>query len=164
MLWFARRPYDPQIRGRLSGVFLIGYALARIAAEFFREPDVQIGYLAGGITMGQLLSLPMRLRHLPGHARAARVERWGERARGPPAPADPRPRPHVAAPATWRLAHLQGYYPRRDPLGRAGDFVTAPEVSQLFGELIGWPWSSIGWISAGPAAAPSWNSARDAAR
>jgi phosphatidylglycerol:prolipoprotein diacylglycerol transferase len=59
MLWFARRAYGPQARGLLSGVFLIGYALGRMFAELFREPDVQIGYLAGGITMGQLLSLPM---------------------------------------------------------------------------------------------------------
>jgi phosphatidylglycerol:prolipoprotein diacylglycerol transferase len=59
MLWLARRPYGPHTRGFLSGAFLIGYALARITAELFREPDVQIGYLAGGITMGQLLSLPM---------------------------------------------------------------------------------------------------------
>jgi NADH dehydrogenase [ubiquinone] 1 alpha subcomplex assembly factor 7 len=36
------------------------------------------------------------------------------------------------------LGHpLHGYYQRRDPLGRAGDFITAPEVSQMFGELVG---------------------------
>ena len=30
-----------------------------------------------------------------------------------------------------------GYYARRDPFGRAGDFITAPEISQMFGELVG---------------------------
>jgi phosphatidylglycerol---prolipoprotein diacylglyceryl transferase len=46
-------------RGYLSGVFLVGYAVARIAAEFFREPDRQLGYLLGVFTMGQLLSIPV---------------------------------------------------------------------------------------------------------
>lgn len=47
--------------GALSGIFLMGYASCRIFAEFFREPDVQIGYLPFGITMGQALSIPMFL-------------------------------------------------------------------------------------------------------
>jgi phosphatidylglycerol:prolipoprotein diacylglycerol transferase len=40
-------------------VFCVGYGTARVFVEFFREPDIQIGYLAGGLTMGMLLSLPM---------------------------------------------------------------------------------------------------------
>jgi phosphatidylglycerol:prolipoprotein diacylglycerol transferase len=52
----------PRPRYAPSGLFLICYSVARIAVEFVREPDVQIGYLAGGwFTMGQLLSLPMLL-------------------------------------------------------------------------------------------------------
>jgi phosphatidylglycerol:prolipoprotein diacylglycerol transferase len=47
--------------GLLSGAFLAGYAIARGFCEFFREPDVFLGYLAGGITMGQLLCIPMLL-------------------------------------------------------------------------------------------------------
>lgn len=50
-----------QRHGMLSGVFLIGYGLARIIGELFRQPDAQIGYLIGGTTMGQWLSLPMVL-------------------------------------------------------------------------------------------------------
>jgi len=43
------------------------------------------------------------------------------------------------------LGHREhGYYMGRDPFGRAGDFITAPEVSQMFGELIG-IWCAAGW-------------------
>ncbi len=45
--------------GTLSGVFAIGYALSRFTVEFVREPDVQLGYLTLGLTMGQWLCLPM---------------------------------------------------------------------------------------------------------
>ena len=47
--------------GMISGVFLAGYGLSRIVAEFLREPDPQLGFLWGGATMGQLLSAPMVL-------------------------------------------------------------------------------------------------------
>lgn len=58
LLWLYTR--RPRPRYAPSGLFLIWYAIARIAVEFVREPDVQIGYLAGGwFTMGMLLSLPM---------------------------------------------------------------------------------------------------------
>ncbi len=45
--------------GLVTGTFLAGYALARIFAEFFREPDAFLGFLRFGTTMGQWLSLPM---------------------------------------------------------------------------------------------------------
>src|SRR5277367_5737036 len=41
-----------------------------------------------------------------------------------------------------------GYYRTRDPLGAAGDFVTAPEISQMFGELIGL-WCAEVWTRIG---------------
>ncbi|MDD3444597.1 MAG: prolipoprotein diacylglyceryl transferase [Zavarzinia sp.] len=47
--------------GAMSGSFLILYAAARIFSEFFREPDAQLGFLAFGVTMGQILSIPMAL-------------------------------------------------------------------------------------------------------
>ena len=45
--------------GRLSGLFLLFYAIFRLFIELFRKPDTQIGYIAGYFTMGQLLSIPM---------------------------------------------------------------------------------------------------------
>ena len=47
--------------GVVTGVFAIGYGAARITCEFFREPDVQLGFLWGGLTMGMLLCIPLIL-------------------------------------------------------------------------------------------------------
>ena len=54
--WFSSRPRP---RGQVSAVFLIGYGVLRFIAEFAREPDSFIGYLALGFTMGQWLCLAM---------------------------------------------------------------------------------------------------------
>jgi phosphatidylglycerol---prolipoprotein diacylglyceryl transferase len=47
--------------GIVTGSFALGYGVARITCEFFREPDVQLGFLWGGLTMGMLLCIPLML-------------------------------------------------------------------------------------------------------
>jgi phosphatidylglycerol:prolipoprotein diacylglycerol transferase len=42
-----------------TGVFLLGYAIIRFSLEFTREPDVQLGFVVGALSMGQLLSMIM---------------------------------------------------------------------------------------------------------
>jgi phosphatidylglycerol:prolipoprotein diacylglycerol transferase len=72
--WFTSTP-----RPRLapSGVFMLGYGLARSLVEFVRVPDEHIGYLAGGwFTEGQLLSIPMIIAGLA-------LLAWAYRAREP---------------------------------------------------------------------------------
>ncbi|MFZ5775289.1 MAG: prolipoprotein diacylglyceryl transferase [Thermodesulfobacteriota bacterium] len=45
--------------GSLTALFLIGYGLCRVAVELVREPDAQLGFVIGSLTMGQLLSFAM---------------------------------------------------------------------------------------------------------
>jgi phosphatidylglycerol---prolipoprotein diacylglyceryl transferase len=45
--------------GLILGSFILIYGLTRIIGEHFREPDPQLGFLWGGLTMGMLLSIPM---------------------------------------------------------------------------------------------------------
>ncbi|HZQ71426.1 MAG TPA: prolipoprotein diacylglyceryl transferase [Burkholderiales bacterium] len=56
--WFSSKP---RRRGQVSAVFLMGYGVARFIAEFAREPDSFLGFLALGMTMGQWLCVPMVL-------------------------------------------------------------------------------------------------------
>ncbi len=57
VLWVIRRksPFD----GALFAWYLIGYGAVRFFIEFFREPDVQLGFVLGPFTMGQLLCFLM---------------------------------------------------------------------------------------------------------
>jgi phosphatidylglycerol:prolipoprotein diacylglycerol transferase len=57
----AQRPAIRRRRGMLTGLFLAGYAVARSTCELFREPDSYLGFIVGGISMGQILSFPMLL-------------------------------------------------------------------------------------------------------
>ena len=54
--WFSSKP---RRKGQVSALFLMGYGTLRFIAEFAREPDAFLGYLALGLTMGQWLCLPM---------------------------------------------------------------------------------------------------------
>jgi phosphatidylglycerol---prolipoprotein diacylglyceryl transferase len=59
LLLFAERRGARQRPGLETGIFLAGYAVARMSGELFREPDAQLGFLTFGLTMGQLLSIPV---------------------------------------------------------------------------------------------------------
>lgn len=59
LLWFLKDRVSK--KGYISGAFLILYGIFRFSIEFFREPDPQIGYILGFLTMGQILSTLMVL-------------------------------------------------------------------------------------------------------
>lgn len=59
IVWlFARKPRPT---GQVCAVFVMGYGFFRFMVEFTREPDSFLGLLAGGLSMGQWLSLPMMI-------------------------------------------------------------------------------------------------------
>ncbi len=60
ILWLFSAKKRPQ--KAVSGLFLVGYAIARFGCELFRQPDIQLGFIAlDWLTMGQLLCIPMLL-------------------------------------------------------------------------------------------------------
>ena len=59
LLW--RHAFVRNHTGIISATFLIVYTVSRLCMEFFREPDSQIGFIVGQVTLGQILSLPFLL-------------------------------------------------------------------------------------------------------
>ena len=60
LYWAARQQWARERLGMMTGLFLIGYAIARSIGEVFREPEINLGAYSF-LTWGQILSLPMFL-------------------------------------------------------------------------------------------------------
>ena len=58
ILWLARNKFSKKA-GMISGLYLLGYGIFRFGIEFFREPDVQLGFFFNYLTLGQILSIIM---------------------------------------------------------------------------------------------------------
>jgi phosphatidylglycerol:prolipoprotein diacylglycerol transferase len=61
LLYWLIRLHALERPGLILGAFSLCYSLARGFSEFFREPDAQLGFIWGGLTMGMLLSIPLAL-------------------------------------------------------------------------------------------------------
>jgi phosphatidylglycerol:prolipoprotein diacylglycerol transferase len=61
VLYAAIRLGGLRRHGLVTGLFLAGYGLSRLFVELFRQPDEHLGFVLGGTTLGQWLSLPMLL-------------------------------------------------------------------------------------------------------
>jgi phosphatidylglycerol:prolipoprotein diacylglycerol transferase len=163
LFWKTRARWRP---GLLMGTFATGYALSRFIVEFYREPDAQLEDFAlrTGLSMGQWLTLPMLAIGLALLVRALVRPPLGATALPPlsirktdsPMASEPLIEVFarlIQATGPISVAHFMAesnarYYTTRDPLGHGGDFITAPEISQMFGEMIGL-WLADVWIRAG---------------
>ena len=79
VLWVVRKRFP--FTGALFAFYIIGYGVVRFFIEFFREPDVQLGFVLGPFSMGQLLCLLMIL---AGGAIYALRSKWGKGGEGAP--------------------------------------------------------------------------------
>lgn len=59
--WCGVRHHKLDARGFLSGLFILGYGVARFVVEFYREADAFLGYFLSHFTLGQFLSIPLMI-------------------------------------------------------------------------------------------------------
>ena len=150
--------------GLILGSFIAIYALARITGEFFREPDPAARIFVGRADHGYaVVGADDHCRSHPdcdgmapqGAGAYTEVDLRQAVTEFSPLQSEIKKLIRSSGPMpVWRYMELclmhpeHGYYVSRDPLGREGDFTTAPEVSQMFGELLGL-WTASVWKAIG---------------
>ena len=121
--------------GLISALFLIFYSIFRFIIEFFRVPDEHLGYLLFNLTMGQIISFIFLLIGI--YLMAIKYE------------AKKNHNLSLDKFINFCLYNKDhGYYMKKKKFGKEGDFITAPNISRLFSEMIAvWIlsfWQSIG--------------------
>ena len=134
LLYFRKKNYLGK-PGLISSVFLIFYSIFRFIVEFFRVPDEQLGYLILNLSMGQIISLISILLGI------VLFYFKNENKKSTSLPLDKF--------IEWALYDKDsGYYMKKNPFGKEGDFITAPNITRLFSEIISiWAitfWEGIG--------------------
>ena len=121
LLNFFRKKFALKKPGLVSSFFLIFYSIFRFILEFYRAPDPQIGYLLFHLTFGQILSLFFIV--------------WNS---------------HFCEKKRTRINKIltmdkfineafiikKWYYMKKNPFGEKGDYITSPNISILFSEMI----------------------------
>ena len=149
--------------GTIFGLFLIFYGLFRSLVEFFREPHLghplDIGVLHAGHRLFYSHDPAWPLVGPPRASKAGHRSAMSALAREPVPDASLAARLHarIARDGPLTVAEFMqaclsdeaaGVYASRQPIGGKGDFITSPEISQIFGELVGL-WAVAVWQSMG---------------
>ena len=123
------------IPGFISGLFLIFYSIFRFIIEFFRVPDEQLGYLIFNLSMGQIISFIFFIIGVYLLITKYEIKK----------------KIILSLDKFINFSFIiknHGYYMKKNPFGKEGDFITAPNISRLFSEMIAiWIisfWQSLG--------------------
>ena len=116
--------------GFISGSFLIYYSILRIFSESFREPDAHVGLIFDYFSMGTLLSI---ITFLIGLLIIFFIKKMNKIIN------ILKEKKAIPLDQFINIALYDkkiGYYMTKNPFGKDGDFITAPLISNLFGEMI----------------------------